>query len=176
VIVEPDYRGHRIEVNAAADGARWNANVTLRRSLSSDRPHHMNLSCYKLTAEHAEWAGMLWAKRWIDSHEVTQERAVITLDRRKVSLISEFLEESFVGCSVYDSETEDHVAQFYRIVSDTTGKILHRVFVSRAFLDDHADAEIIQALQNLGLLVSLRRAGARRVTVRSQMIEIEAGP
>jgi hypothetical protein len=26
------------------------------------------VSCFKLTAEHAERAGMLWARRWIDLH------------------------------------------------------------------------------------------------------------
>ena len=93
----------------------------------------------------------------------------------KVSLISEFLEESFVGCSVYDYENEDRVSHSYRIVNDTTGKILHHVFVSRAFLNDHAEAEIVPALQDLSLLVCLRMAGGRRVIVRSQMIEIEKG-
>jgi hypothetical protein len=97
----------------------------------------------------------------------------MALDQRKVSLVSEFLEESFVGCSVYDSEDKDRVAHFYQIVNDTTGKILHRVCVSRAFLDDHAEAEIIPALQNLGLLMCFRMAGGRRMTVRSQMIGIE---
>jgi len=99
----------------------------------------------------------------------------MALDQRKVSLISEFLEESFVGCSVYDYENEDRVSHSYRIVNDTTGKILHHVFVSRAFLNDHAEAEIVPALQDLSLLVCLRMAGGRRVIVRSQMIEIEKG-
>lgn len=60
--------------------------------------------------------------------------AVMPLDRRKVSLISEFLEESFVGCSVYDYEDKDRVAQSYRIINDTTGTVLHHVFVPREFL------------------------------------------
>ena len=94
-------------------------------------------------------------------------------DQRKVSLISEFLEESFVGCSVYDYEDEDRVAHSYRIFDDTTGKVLHHVFVSRAFLADHAEAQIVPALHELGLLVCLGMAGGRRVLVRSQMIEIE---
>ena len=97
------------------------------------------------------------------------------LDQRKVSLVSEFLEESFVGCSVYDYEDKDRVAQSYRIINDTTGKVLHHVFVSREFLDDHVEAEIVPALQNLALLVCLTMAGAQRVIVGSQMIEIEKG-
>jgi hypothetical protein len=97
----------------------------------------------------------------------------MALDPGKVSLSSKFLEESFVGCSVYDREDEDRVAQFYRIVNDTTGETLHRVFVSRAFFDSHADAEIVPALESLALLVCLRMAGSRPVVVRSQMIEIE---
>jgi hypothetical protein len=177
VLIDPGYKGFRIEVTAAAEGERWNADLTIRRTLSSDEPHHERVSCYKPTAEYAEWAGMLSARRWIDRQEFRRERAVITLDQRKVSLILEFLKESFGGCSVYVTETRDRVAQFYRIVNvnDTTGKILHRVFVSRAFLDDHGEAEIIPALQNLGLLLSLRLAGGRPVTVKSQIIEIEEG-
>jgi len=67
VIVESDYRGHRIEVNAVADDERWNADVMVRRTLSFEKPLHERVSCYKLTASHAEQAGMLWARRWIDS-------------------------------------------------------------------------------------------------------------
>ena len=102
--------------------------------------------------------------------------AGVMLDQRKVSLIAEFLQESFVGCSVfYDHEDKERVARSYRIVDDTTTKILHHVFVCRAFLDDHAEAEIVPALQNLAFLVCLRMAGSRRVTVRSRAIEIEVG-
>jgi hypothetical protein len=99
----------------------------------------------------------------------------MALDPRKAMLISEFLEESFVGSSVYDSEDLDRVGRFYRTINDTTGHVLHRVLVSRAFFDDHAEAEIIPALQSLGLLLSFRLAGDRRVIVKTQMIEIEAG-
>ena len=94
-------------------------------------------------------------------------------EQHKVSLISEFLEQSFVGCSVRCHEDEDHVAQVYQIVNETTGELLHRVIVSRGFLHDHAEAEIVPALQNLWFLVCLEMAGRRRVFVRSQMIEIE---
>jgi len=55
----------------------------------------------------------------------------------------------------------------------TSSKVVHRVFVSRAFLDHHTEAQIVPALQNLALLVCLRMAGGRPVIVRSQMIEIE---
>jgi len=97
-------------------------------------------------------------------------------DQRKVWLIAEFLEDSFVGCSVfYDYEDRERVARSYRIVGYNTGKLLHHVFVSRAFLDDHAEAEIVPALQDLALGGCLRIAGTRRVTVKSQMIEIEVG-
>jgi hypothetical protein len=42
VLIESDYRSHRIEVNAVAEGDLLQAGA------------------------HAERAGMLWAKRWID--------------------------------------------------------------------------------------------------------------
>jgi hypothetical protein len=45
----------------------------------------------------------------------------------------------------------------------------------QAFLDHHAETEIVPALQELALLVCLRMAGGRPVIVRSQMIEIEKG-
>ena len=98
---------------------------------------------------------------------------MMTLDPRKVSLISEFLVQSFMGCSVHDHEDEDDVAQVYQIVNDSTGELLHRVIVSRAFIHDHAEAEIVPALQTLWLPACLKMAGGRRVFVRSQMIEIE---
>ena len=170
MLIEPGYRGFRIEVNAAADGERWNADVSISDTLSSDTPHHELVSCYKPTPEHAEWAGMLWARRWIDRQAFRQERAV--LDQRKISLVSEFLEESFVGCSVYDSEDNDRAAQLYQIFNETTGEIQHRVYISRAFLDGHAESEIIPALQTLGLVMCLGMARSRHVTVKGQMIEM----
>ena len=99
------------------------------------------------------------------------------LDQRKVAAITEFLEDSFVGCSVDCQERAagDRVAHFYRIVNDTTEKVVHRVFVSRAFFDDHAEAEIVPALESLGLVMCLRIAGDRRVLVKTQTIEIELG-
>jgi len=67
VLIEPDYRSYRIEVNAVAEGDRWNAAVMIRRTLSSEKPLHDRVRCYKPSASHAEQAGMLWARRWIDS-------------------------------------------------------------------------------------------------------------
>ena len=69
----------------------------------------------------------------------------MVLDQRKLALIAAFLQDSSVGCSVfYEDEGKDHVGRLYRrIVNDTTGKILHRVLVSRAFLAVHGDAEIL---------------------------------
>jgi len=93
----------------------------------------------------------------------------------KVALISEFLEESFIGCSVHVREDRRRVGQFYRIVDDTSGWIRHRIFVTGEFFDDHAEAEIVPALQHLDLVDVLRMAGARSVIVRNQIIEIEGG-
>ena len=95
-------------------------------------------------------------------------------DQRKVWLVAEFLEDSFVGCSVfYDYEDKERVPRSYRIVDHNTGKLLHQVFVTRGFLDDHAEAEIVPALQDLAFLACLRNAGSRRVIVKTRMIEIE---
>jgi hypothetical protein len=99
----------------------------------------------------------------------------MTLDETKIGLVTDFLQQSFVGCSVddWEDEEEDSLGQSYRIVDETSGKLLHRVFVARAFLDHHAEAEIVPALQDLAVLECLRIAGGRYVTVRSQTIEIE---
>jgi len=98
----------------------------------------------------------------------------MTEEQRKVWLIAEFLGELFVDCPVsYDSD--DKVAGSYRIVHSTTGELLHDLCVTRAFLDDHVEADIVPALQRLDILVYLMIAGRRRVTVRKQTVEIEPG-
>ncbi len=65
MIVIPDYRGFRIQVDAVAADSRWNADVRMRRILSQDKPHAERVTCFKLTAEHAERSGEIWAKRWV---------------------------------------------------------------------------------------------------------------
>ena len=48
MLIEPDYRQHRIEVNAVRDGDRWHADVMIRRTLSPDNPRAREL----LQAQH----------------------------------------------------------------------------------------------------------------------------
>jgi hypothetical protein len=69
MIVVPDYRGFRIPVDAIAVDDRWNAEVRMRRLFSQNKPHVDTITCLTLTAEHAERAGEVWAKRWIDVNE-----------------------------------------------------------------------------------------------------------
>jgi hypothetical protein len=66
MIVLPDYRGHRIEVNAVRADERYNAEVKSRRTLSQDKPHVDTVTCLKLTPDLAEHSGLIWARRWID--------------------------------------------------------------------------------------------------------------
>jgi hypothetical protein len=66
MIVVSDYRGYRIDVEAVAVDGRWNADVRIRRILSDEKPHRETVTCYKLTAEHAERSAEIWARRWID--------------------------------------------------------------------------------------------------------------
>ena len=66
MLIEPDYRGFRIEVNAVAAEDRRNAEVRTPRLFSREKPRVETVTCYKLRAEHGERAGMLWPKRWID--------------------------------------------------------------------------------------------------------------
>ena len=69
MIVVHDYRGHRTEAEAVRADERWNAVVRIRRILSSDKLHVDTVTRFKLTAEHGERAGDVWAKRWIDVKE-----------------------------------------------------------------------------------------------------------
>jgi len=66
MIVILDYRGHRIEVNAVEADGRWDAEVRIREHAVNAKPHVETVTCHKLTADHAERAGEIWARRWID--------------------------------------------------------------------------------------------------------------
>ena len=60
------YRNHCIDVNAVRVGERFNAEVRLLKLFSQDKPRVETVTCLKLGAEHAERAGYIWARRWID--------------------------------------------------------------------------------------------------------------
>ena len=66
MLVEADYKGHRIEVEAVGELGRWDATVRIRRTLTEDEPHVELITCGKGTAELAERWGAIWAKRWVD--------------------------------------------------------------------------------------------------------------
>ena len=67
MLVEADYRGHRIQVDAVdAGGGRWDAAVRIRRVLSDSKPHVETVTCQKLTPDLAETRAMIWAMRWVD--------------------------------------------------------------------------------------------------------------
>ena len=63
MIVEPVYKGHRIEVYAEGVDGAWDATVRIRRVLTDDKPHVERVTCRKLTAELAETRGAIWARR-----------------------------------------------------------------------------------------------------------------
>jgi hypothetical protein len=67
VIVEPNYRGFRFEVDAVPERDRFNAEVRIRRLAVHEDPHVAFVNCWKQTVTAAERAGALWARRWIDS-------------------------------------------------------------------------------------------------------------
>jgi hypothetical protein len=67
VIVEPNYRGFRFEVDAVPERDRFNAEVRIRRHGVKEEPHVELVNCWKQTVMAAERAGALWARRWIDS-------------------------------------------------------------------------------------------------------------
>jgi hypothetical protein len=66
MIVEPRYRGHRIEVYGERVDGGWDATVRIRHVLSEDKPHVARVTCRKVAAELAERLALIWAKRWVD--------------------------------------------------------------------------------------------------------------
>jgi hypothetical protein len=60
MIVVPDYRGFRIEINAVKADDRWNAEVRIRGHAVNAKPDVEIVTCHKLTADHAERAGEIW--------------------------------------------------------------------------------------------------------------------
>ena len=68
MIVEPDYRGHRIEVTAQQVDGAWDAEVRIRRTFTEDKPHVVVVTCRKPTAKVAEERAVIYARRWVDRH------------------------------------------------------------------------------------------------------------
>jgi hypothetical protein len=66
MIVIPDCSGFRIQVDAVVADGRFNAEVRRPRLFSEEKPHVETVTCFKLTADHAECAGEIWARRWVD--------------------------------------------------------------------------------------------------------------
>jgi len=73
MLVVPDYRGIRIQIDAVPAGARWKADVRIRRVLSNDRPRVERMTCSKLAADHAERSGEIWARRWVDLNRTADD-------------------------------------------------------------------------------------------------------
>lgn len=65
--VQPEYRGHRIQVDAVAVGARWDAEVQIRRALTDEKRHAERVICDKPDAELAERWAAIWARGWVDA-------------------------------------------------------------------------------------------------------------
>ena len=63
------YREHRIDVNAIRAGDRWNAEVRIRHTSVDAKPQVEQVTCFKLTPDHAERSALIWAQRFIDLQE-----------------------------------------------------------------------------------------------------------
>jgi hypothetical protein len=53
-------------INAVMTADRWNAEVRIRGHAVNAKPQIETVTCHKLTADHAERAGEIWARRWVD--------------------------------------------------------------------------------------------------------------
>jgi hypothetical protein len=68
LLIESDYRGHRIEVIAQHVDGAWDAEIRIRQTLTEAKPHVERVTCRKPTATVAEQRGMIYARRWVDRH------------------------------------------------------------------------------------------------------------
>jgi len=68
LLIESDYRGHRIEVTAQHIDGAWDPEVRIRRTFSEDRPHVERVTCRKPTAKVAEERAAIVLRRWLDRH------------------------------------------------------------------------------------------------------------
>ncbi len=96
-----------------------------------------------------------------------------SIDPQKVTLVGDFLREAFLGHDVHDTEDFGRACQFYRIDEGGTGRVLHRVLMSREFLDDHSERQIIRKLEDWQVPAIIRQAGLRSVLVTNEGCVIE---
>jgi hypothetical protein len=67
MLVEPDYRGHRIQVDAIRSPVgQWDAEVRIRRLFTEEKPRVERVTCAKPDRDLAERWGAIWARRWVD--------------------------------------------------------------------------------------------------------------
>ena len=66
MLVEPDYKGHRVEATQHPDAA-WDAEVRIWRTLSEAKPHVERVTARKPSAKAATEAAILYARRWVES-------------------------------------------------------------------------------------------------------------
>jgi hypothetical protein len=54
MLVEPIYKGFRIQIDAVQVDGRWDARVNIHKILSDEPPHVERVTCQKLSPEVAE--------------------------------------------------------------------------------------------------------------------------
>lgn len=96
-----------------------------------------------------------------------------SIDPRKAALVGDFPNEAFPGHNVQDTEDFGRDCQLYRIDEGGTGRVLHRVRVSREFLDDHSERQVIRKLEDWQVPSIIRQAGLRAVLVTNEGCAIE---
>ena len=68
LLIESDYRGHRIEVTALRVDGAWDAEVRIRHTFTEAKPHVERVTCRKSSAKVAEERAAVYARRWVDRH------------------------------------------------------------------------------------------------------------
>jgi hypothetical protein len=69
MIVVTYYQQFRIEVVPIFMDGAWDADISIRRTLSDERAQAEHVNCRKATAIEAAERGQVCARRWIDSRE-----------------------------------------------------------------------------------------------------------
>src|SRR5262245_34991810 len=92
------------------------------------------------------------------------------IDTRKVALVGELLMDAYPGLEVQSAYDFNRSAQFYRVAQGT--QLVHRIYVSREFFDDHAEEEIRGLLKAWRAKETIEAAGARAVIVTNGGISV----
>lgn len=93
------------------------------------------------------------------------------MEESKVAAARGYLCHAFPNCPIHDKENFDRIAQEFRN-AEKSGGVIHKVIVSREFLEDNAPAEIERKLMAWKLADTVRRASGAEVSVTNDGVKV----